>query len=115
MPMLAIEEEYGYRYWVAELTDDEYSQLLQRWRTLRNLSCCVPVKFIIPQARAVEIEDCPYGEGVLRCHIHESDDSYLEGSDYKIPDDPDHLFWMDGLPYTREEVHALMDDPRYNP
>lgn len=34
-----------------------------------------------------------------RCHIHEWDDSWLEGSDYEIPEDTD--FWMNGVRFQR--------------
>ncbi len=110
--ILAITEEYGFREWIAELDKAEYDELLAKWQTLRGLSCCVPVKFIIPQARVLgEFEKLP--SKYVHCHIHESDDSYLGGCNYEIPND--NLFWCEGKSYTSEEVYAMIDDERYMP
>lgn len=104
MIKLIIDEEYGCRTWYTELTQEEYAQLLARWETMRGLSCLVPVKLIIPQAieindeQAIEIVD---KDTWYRCHIHECDDSHLEGSNYKIPEDSH--FWMDGQKYEESE------------
>jgi hypothetical protein len=103
MIRIFIREEYGYREWVADLTDDEYRDLLRRWETMRGLSCLVPVSLIISQAREVLEEEytVEFIKPCLKCHIHESSDSCLEGSSYEIPDDED--FWMDGKKYERSE------------
>ncbi|RJQ25034.1 hypothetical protein C4577_06525 [Candidatus Parcubacteria bacterium] len=102
---LVIDEEYGYRTWLAKLTEEEYAQLIKRWETMKGLSCLVPVKMIIPQA--VEIDDeyvirmlddnIPY----RRCHIHECDDSHLQGSSYKIP--KHDKFCMNGVEYEEHQ------------
>lgn len=101
MIKLLIEEEYGYRDWYAELTEQEFEELCARWKTLRGLNCLVPVTLIIPQA--VELDDGRRvnPEHTHRCHIHEEDDSYLEGCGYEIP--PDDYFWMNGRKYDRDE------------
>ena len=78
---LVIEEEYGYRYWVADLTPDELEEIRARWKTMRGLNCLVPVRVIIPQAREVSWSK---NLGEPNCHIHEEDDSFLEGVKYKI-------------------------------
>lgn len=103
MIKLVIDEEYGFRIWYAELTQEEYQNLLARWETMRGLNCLVPVKLIIPQAIEIEIDDVIALEEKTHycCHIHECDDSRLEGSSYKIPEDEN--FWMDGRKYEREE------------
>jgi hypothetical protein len=102
--ILYISEEYGYRDWLVELTQEEYCRLIQRWETMRGLNSLVPVQLIIPQAK--EVEDyrlIPHGS--INCHIHEHDDSHLYGSDYQIP--PDEDFWIEGRRYTDEEIRAI--------
>jgi hypothetical protein len=37
-----------------------------------------------------------------RCHINDFDDSWIEGSDYRIPDDTD--FWIAGRRISREQL-----------
>lgn len=100
MVMLLISEEYGHRRWCAKLTEDEYDLLIDRWESMRGLNCLVPVTLIIPQA--VELMDGELPVFDKRCHIHEYDDSRLEGSDYRIP--PDKFFWMDGICYEEYRV-----------
>lgn len=103
MIKILIEEECGYRFWLAEITQDEYAKLLARWETMRGLNCLVPVELIVPQAVRISdeemIEMFDKGESFYRCHIHEHDDSYIEGSYYKIP--PDECFWMEGQKYEQ--------------
>jgi hypothetical protein len=36
---LVIEEEYGYKWWVAKLTEQEWQDLRERWQTIRGLNC----------------------------------------------------------------------------
>jgi hypothetical protein len=115
---LAIEEEYGYREWVAYLDKCEYDELIERWKTMKGLHCMVPVTLIIPQAvPALDIEDVNiwllHQQGAKRCHIHEYDDSYLEGADYAIPpNDVEGSFWpafeMDGESFTREDLESFI-------
>ena len=102
--ILYISEEYGYRHWLAELTDGEYEDLLRRWNTMRGLNCLVPVTLIVPQAREIDpksgicFDRDRIPEDAKHCHIHECDDSRIEGSDYRIPDD--EFFWIDGVKYN---------------
>lgn len=119
---IAIVEEYGYRDWIAYLTQEEYDELCRRWKTMKGLHCGVPVTLIIPQAKLVDFDDPDVWKDVnvhelasqpntRRCHIHEHDDSYLEGCEYEIPEaqldgsDPHFCrFEMDGVSYTYAEL-----------
>jgi hypothetical protein len=105
MIKLLIDEEYGYATWLAELTQEEYMQLLARWETMRGLNCLVPVRMVIPQAKEIELEQVikmlDRGETFYRCHMHEDDDSHLEGSNYTIPKDTH--FWIEGRKYEEKE------------
>lgn len=105
MIKLLIDEEYGYRTWLAKLSQEEYVCLLGRWETMRGLSCLVPVKLIVPQAIEISDDDVSRmldnGETFYRCHVHEPDDSHLEGSTYSIPEDTH--FWMEGRKYEEKE------------
>lgn len=107
MPTLYIVEEYGYRYWTAELTEPEYEQLVARWKTMKGLHCCVPVRFIIPQAVVSSWLTIPE-PGWIHCHIHEHDDSFLGDLDYVIPPSSDDTFTIDGTSYSYEEIVAIM-------
>jgi hypothetical protein len=107
--LLYISEEYGYRHWLAELTAEEYEELLARWSTMRGLNCLVPVFLIVPQAKEFDGTFVPCG--ALKCHLHECDDSYLEGSDYKIPNDLDG-FWMSGIHYSTDRIRELFKATR---
>lgn len=99
--ILYIREEYGATNWLAEMSDDEYQQLIERWETLRGLNCLVPVNLIVPRAKKCQNGQQEYLDaieaGAKLCHFHESVDSFLEGTDYIIPEDK--YFWMDGLKY----------------
>ena len=102
MITIFIQEEYGYRDWVAEMTEDEYELLLDSWNSMRGLNCLVPVTLIIPQAKPFIIEEGwrdKLPEKFKRCHIHECDDSYLEGTEYRPPED--ECFIMDGIRYEQ--------------
>src|SRR5262245_48737628 len=105
MIKLLIDEEYGYRTWLAELSQEEYAQLLKRWETIRGMSCLVPVRLVVPQAVEITdekvIEMLDAGQTFYRCHMHEEDDSHLEGSIYEIP--ADTHFWMEGRKYEEKE------------
>lgn len=107
---LAIEEEYGYRHWVAYLDKLEYDDLLQRWASMRGLDYMVPVRLIIPQAvPAFGLTDINIHElrrqRVKYCAINLSDDSYLSGAVAGIPEAD--AFQMDGKTYTEAELIEL--------
>lgn len=106
---LLISEEYGYRHWLATLTNDEYDTLIARWNTMSGLNCLVPITLIIPQAK--ELTDEEYFDNKLTydnyCHIHECDDSSLDGTDYKIPYTKE--FCIDGRTYTETEIFDELD------
>jgi hypothetical protein len=111
MRKLIISEDYGYRLWEADLTDEEFEELKRRWCTIRGLSCLVPVTVIIPQAKEIMDEEKRPGLGYkINCLLHDWDDSILCDVIYDIPKDED--FWMDGRKYTREEVYALFEATR---
>ncbi len=115
--ILYIEEEYGYRDWLAKLTEEEYQQLIIRWNTMKNLNCLVPVPFIIPQATELKYEDRWNMKYDKKCHIHECHDSYLEGSNYEIPyDESTHnIFTIDGKEYNTYDLvdKCRKDNPSY--
>lgn len=103
--VLHISEEYGYRTWVAVLTTEQYQQLLARWSTIKGLNCMVPVKLIVPQA--VEVDRFDRSRVTHECHIHECDDSYLAGSDYRIPDTDDGTFVIEGRSYAPMDLYRM--------
>ena len=106
---LYIQEEYGFGHYLAVLTSAEYRELIRRWETMRGLNCQVPVQWIVPQARRLDWPP-PVGAFDASCHIHESEDSYLEGSVYRIPDSEDGRFWIDGEAYGTLESFSECPD-----
>jgi len=130
MPVLFIDEEYGYKHWIADLTDEEWQALQQRWRTIKGMSCLVPVRFLVPKAKLIEwgadVDGPEFAKKFHECrdratvfaHFHEYDDSSLTGChDYKIPrgDSDGYDFEVDGRKYTHQELVALMEADRANP
>jgi len=130
MPVLFIDEEYGYRYWIADLTDAEWQALQQRWRTIKGMNCLVPTRFLVPQAKLIEWaeSDSPedyskkfhghHDRATVFAHFHEHDDSHLTGcEDYEIPlADPDRMrFEIDGVAYSHEQLLALHAADRDSP
>lgn len=116
MIRLFISEEYGYRYWSAELTAEEWERLVARWKTMRGLCCLVPVPVIMPRARELsdeELESYDFSRPHVRCHVHEADDSYLQGVDYAIPAvdyaGGTRRFWIDGESHDPFELHAAAE------
>lgn len=113
MPRLLITEEYGYRYWAADLTEGEYQQLVARWKTMVGLHGCVPVRLIIPQATILSSEQLRERQWDVHCHVHEADDSVLGNVDYEIPPlGDDDVFWMEGVPYSFGEISKMMKEER---
>lgn len=117
MIYLLIDEEYGYRYWEAALTEAEWAETCRRWRTLRNLTCLVPVPLVFPQATEI-VEDSDNGlpklvsaagRATKRCHLHDHDDSWLtDCGDYEIPYAEGEPFRLDGREYSGDELLALL-------
>jgi hypothetical protein len=113
--VMFITEEYGYRHWLAILTAQEFEEFVSRWKTIKGLSCLVPINFLLPQAylanreefQAAEENATAHGDQCVSAHIHESDDSSIEGVDYVIPEQDE--FEIDGKVYTDEEVTSLYD------
>jgi hypothetical protein len=96
MNKILIDEEYGYKMWIAEVSDVELSELIRRWKTIRGLNCLVPVTSIFPTAKEIDILEEDIEKDVIKAHVHECDDSYFEAAgEYKIPES-DH-FSIDGV------------------
>lgn len=107
--ILHIEHEYGCSYWRAELTEQEWDDLVTRWQTMKGLSCSIPVPLIIPQACLYD--RLPWEEigKVPFCHIHESYDSFFPGIEYfKIPHAEN--FSIGGKEYTLKEIRNFQED-----
>jgi hypothetical protein len=101
---LHIDEEYGYQEWEAQLTEDEFAECMRKWNTMRNLNCLVPVRLLFPTALPISLEQMVVTKFTHKCHMHESDDSYLHGTDYVIPDVSGENFSLDGKEYTDDEL-----------
>ena len=103
-----IEEEYGYRAWLAIVSPDELAEIKRRWETIRGLNCMVPVPYIFPTAIQVDMDELERViseyplERRVKAHVHESDDSSLSISDYVIPESND--FEIDGEVVTHQEL-----------
>lgn len=121
--LLDISEEYGYQHWWLLCTEDEFADICRRWQTMKNLSCLVPVDFVFPGARGQFAVWPPEGAcksraenaRVVKAHVHQHDDSWLDGVTYNIPasvDENDDTFELDGIAYTREQIVALLDESR---
>lgn len=112
--LLLISEEYGYQNWYGLYDENQYKNIVARWNTMKGLNCLVPVDFIIPHAMLYESR-YPVCENSLdqfeikHAHIHESDDSHLDGANPVPPADD---FEIEGRVYSREEVCALLDASR---
>lgn len=116
--VLLVSEEYGYRDWVSVLTESQFNDFVERWKTIKGLSCLVPVPHIVPEATlidrdgfiaAIEQADAQ-GDRLVRVHVHESDDSHIEGVEHTIPD-ADNFEFM-GVVYSKEAVDALYEQHR---
>jgi hypothetical protein len=113
--VMFITEEYGYRHWLAIVTEQEFDAFVARWKTIKGLSCLVPINFLLPSAhvadraefQAAEENATAHGDRCVSAHIHESDDSSIEGVDYTIPEQDN--FEIDGRVYTSEEVNDLYE------
>jgi hypothetical protein len=95
MNTILIDEEFGYKMWIAKVSDIELSELIRRWKTMRGLNCLVPVTTIFPTALEIDV-DFDIGENVIRAHVHECEDSFFESADgYEIPES--NVFFIDGI------------------
>jgi hypothetical protein len=115
MPCLIIDEEYGYRFWIAQLTHAELEEIVRVWKTVRGWNYLVPVQMIVPQAREIrETGFLPdfYKQADVTAHLHDWDDSYLVGVRSEEPS-PELResgdVWIDGVLYTRADVMCLRD------
>lgn len=110
-----IEEEYGYAHWYAIYSRREYAQICDRWMTMKNLNCLVPVRLVFPGAKPYDPASPPICNSERLemdesyAHVHESEDSAFGGCpSYKIPDN-DGDFEINGRVYTDQEIEALRD------
>jgi hypothetical protein len=116
---LVISEEYGCQMWYAILSEVEFEKLSKRWKTIKGLNCLVPINFIIEGAKPlvqydffsinfdnkkIHLIDVENFFDIVECHIHQSDDSFIEGVDYGIPEGN---FEIDGKVFSDEEVEAI--------
>lgn len=126
MIIVNISEEYGCNHWYAALSNERFEELKSEWQTIKGLNCLVPVRFLIPEAlnfplrpEHAQFADDKYLEAnsieVVNAHIHECDDSFLEGADYDIPEGE---FEFKGKTYSEDEVlkifHRYRDEDEKN-
>jgi len=101
MRTFAIEEEYGYRYWVCRCSDEEAAEIIRRWKTMKGLNCLVAVTMLFP--KAIECEFRAWRKvmdlGATAVHMHECEDSQIKGVEHDIPETEDGSFWLDGKQY----------------
>jgi len=98
--LIKINEEYGFRHWTAEVTQEQFEEICRKWQTIKGLNCLVPVTLIFPTAK----KHCPQDDRVVdySAHVHEFDDSNFSGApDYVIPKAEN--FEMDGKVYQQDE------------
>lgn len=120
MIVLNISEEYGSNHWYAVITEERYEELKNEWRTIKGLNCLVPVRFLIPEAldfplkpEHAQLSDEKYIKAnsikIINAHIHQCDDSFLEGVDGDIPEGE---FEFKGISYSRDEVSKIFHQYR---
>jgi len=120
MIVLNISEEYGCYHWYAVISEERYEDLKNEWQTIKGLNCLVPVRFLIPEAldfplkpEHAQLSDEKYIEAnnikIINAHIHQCDDSFLEGVDGDIPEGK---FEFKGISYSEEEVRKIFHQYR---
>lgn len=121
MKILFVNEEYGYNTWYAIISDERYEEIKSEWQTIKGLNCLVPVRFLFPEAKNLPLypEDQKYADKeylaqnnieIIDCHVHQSDDSFLAGINYEIPEQK--RFEFKGKIYSEEEVYKILDEYR---
>lgn len=114
--IILIDEEYGSDSWYSIVSNNEYQEIEKNWKTIRGLNCLVPVQFLIPSAQNFPIRSehekftrfrtlVEEKVEIISCHIHETDDSYLNG----LKTIPDEDFWFCGKKYSEDEVLSLFN------
>lgn len=114
--ILLIEEEYGYRHWKADMDKARADELITRWKSMRNLSCLVPIIWICPWAVEIDCEEYYriWDAGRIEiAHVHEHDDSHLMKDHTPIPEgDPYGPFEIMGKSYPMWGPDAVsLDGP----
>jgi hypothetical protein len=121
LKILQIDEEYGFNSWYAVISDERWEELKIEWKTIKGLCCLVPIRFLVPEAVNLPLlpQDIKYSNSeylkennieVLGAHVHQSDDSWLEGVNYDIPDQEE--FEFKGKTYNDKEVHDIFNKYR---
>ena len=99
---------------------DEFEFIKKRWISIQGLNRLVPVTFVVEKAKPIIINDTffpiNYNDQIIHLvdvdhfmqvvhmHMHDADDSYLEGVDHKIKDGD---FQMEGVTYFPWEVREI--------
>ena len=116
--LVLISEEYGYQHWFAVYNQRVYEQVKNRWQTMRNLNCIVPVTLIFPGAKQYLDRDPPICKTemadmtVSHAHVHQCDDSAFDACPkFNIPDDGEDFVINDTV-FTDAELMALRDKER---
>jgi hypothetical protein len=121
--LIDIQEEYGYQHWWLLCTEDDFAEVCRRWQTMKNLSCLVPIDLVFPGARGqfnqwppeAACKSRAENARVVRAHVHQCDDSWLDDITYNIPtslDESDDSFEIDGVVYTSEQIMSLLNESR---
>lgn len=120
--LVLISEEYGYQHWFVVYNRRRLEQVKNRWKTMKNLHCLVPVPMVFPGAQrylyksppgkppvcAAELEHME----VYHAHVHQSDDSGFDGCpNHTIPDD-EGAFQINGKTYTDAEIEVLREQEK---
>lgn len=113
--LVLISEEYGFQEWFAVYSRRVLYQVANRWQTMKNLNCLVPVPLIFPGAKQYCDNQPPICASeretmqVYHAHVHESDDSGFDACpNFSIPDDGGD-FEINDKTFTIDEIKTLRD------
>ncbi|NDD53217.1 hypothetical protein EBZ39_04970 [bacterium] len=116
--ILLIDEEYGYRDWMSVLTESEFNEFVRLWKTMKGLSCLVPVPRVVPGAMPSSSEEFTAaieqaeasGDRVVRVHVHQCDDSFIAGVHHRIPEA--EQFEIDGVVYADDAIEVWREEQK---
>jgi hypothetical protein len=113
--LVLISEEYGFQRWFAVYNRRVLEQVKNRWQTMKNLGCLVPVPLIFPGAKQYCDDHPPICAAeretmqVFHAHVHESDDSGFDACPkFNIPENGGD-FEINDKTFTHDEIVALRD------